>query len=83
MYKQLTIGQRYTISSMRQNGSSFQAIANELFRIESEAAISAGLPIPKKELPQRLVESGNVIAQNQGDIILTWLKKWPWSVENV
>jgi IS30 family transposase len=48
MYKQLTVEQRYIISSMRQNGSSFQAIANEIFRIESEAAILAGLPIPKK-----------------------------------
>ncbi|WP_423828375.1 helix-turn-helix domain-containing protein [Sodaliphilus pleomorphus] len=29
MYKQLTLAQRHTISTMRQNGSSLQAIADE------------------------------------------------------
>lgn len=29
MYKQLTLAQMYTISTMRQNGSSLQAIADE------------------------------------------------------
>lgn len=48
MYKQLTLAQRYTISTMRQNGSSYQAIADEIHRIESEAAEDAGLPPPKK-----------------------------------
>lgn len=48
MYKQLTLAQRYIISTMRQNGSSYQAIADEINRIESEAAEEAGLPAPKK-----------------------------------
>lgn len=48
MYKQLTLAQRYIISTMRQNGFSYQAIADEITRIESEAAEDAGLPAPKK-----------------------------------
>ena len=36
MYNQLTLAQRYIISSMRQNGFSMQAIADEIYRIESE-----------------------------------------------
>lgn len=48
MYKQLTLAQRYTISTMRQNGSSYQSIADEIHRIESEAAVEAGLPQPDK-----------------------------------
>lgn len=48
MYKQLTLSQRYIISTMRQNGFSYQAIADEIQRIESEAAIEAGQPVPKK-----------------------------------
>lgn len=48
MYKQLTLAQRYTISTMRQNGFSYQAIADEINRIEAEAAAENGLPSPKK-----------------------------------
>ncbi|MDE6409613.1 MAG: IS30 family transposase [Muribaculaceae bacterium] len=42
MYKQLTSAQRYTISTMRQNGFSLQAIADELNRIELEASLENG-----------------------------------------
>lgn len=38
MYNQLTLAQGYTISTMRQNGFSLKAIADELNRIEEEAA---------------------------------------------
>ncbi len=48
MYKQLTQAQRYTIFSMRTRGCSFQEIADELTRIEREAAQEAGLPVPEK-----------------------------------
>jgi len=48
MYNQLTLAQRYTISTMRQNGYTYQAIADEINRIEEEAAEAVGLPIPKK-----------------------------------
>ena len=48
MYKQLTLAQRYIISTMRQNGSTYQAIADEINRIESEAALESGKEIPKK-----------------------------------
>ena len=48
MYNQLTLAQRYIISSMRQNGSSMQAIADEIYRIESEEAQLKGEPHPKK-----------------------------------
>lgn len=48
MYKQLTQAQRYIISTMRQNGSSLQSIADELNRIEEETAKERGLPIPVK-----------------------------------
>lgn len=48
MYKQLTLAQRYIISTMRANGSSYQAIADEINRIEKEAAEESGLPVPKK-----------------------------------
>ena len=50
MYKQLTSAQRYTISSMRQNGFSLQAIADELNRIELESALEKGEPVPEKKL---------------------------------
>ena len=50
MYKQLTSAQRYTISSMRQNGFSLQAIADELNRIEEESALEKGEPVPEKKL---------------------------------
>lgn len=46
MYKQLTLEQRYTIFTMRQNGYTLQSIADELTRIETEAAQELGLPIP-------------------------------------
>ncbi len=48
MYNQLTLAQRYIISFMRKNGSTYQAIADEINRIEKEAAAAAGLPVPKK-----------------------------------
>ena len=48
MYNQLTLAQRYIISSMRQNGLSMQAIADEIYRIESEEAKLKGEPLPKK-----------------------------------
>ncbi len=47
MYKQLTLAQRYIISSMRASGSTFQAIADEINRIEREVAEELGLPAPK------------------------------------
>lgn len=49
MYHQLTSSQRYTISAMRQNGFSLQAIADELNRIELEAALINGETPPKKK----------------------------------
>ena len=49
MYKQLTSAQRYTISSMRQNGFSLQAIADELNRIELESALEKGEPVSEKK----------------------------------
>lgn len=48
MYNQLTLAQRYIISTMRQNGSTYQAIADEIYRIEQEAAKAAGVAVPKK-----------------------------------
>lgn len=49
MYKQLTQAQRYTISTMRQNGSSLQSIADELNRLrEEEAALKGKMPPSKK-----------------------------------
>lgn len=47
MYNQLTLAQRYIIYSMRQNGCTYRAIAEEITRIEKEAALDMGLPIPK------------------------------------
>lgn len=49
MYNQLTSAQRYTISTMRQNGFSLQDIADELNRIESEAARLKGEAPPEKK----------------------------------
>ncbi len=49
MYKQLTSQQRYTISTMRQNGFSLQAIADELNRIEPEAALIKGEAPPERK----------------------------------
>ncbi len=48
MYKQLTSEQRYTIFSLRTNGYSLEAIADELHRIETEAAINSGATPPAK-----------------------------------
>lgn len=48
MYNQLTLAQRYIIFTMRKNGSSYQAIADEIHRIESEAEEETRLPIPTK-----------------------------------
>lgn len=47
MYKQLTLAQRYVISSMRTNGKTLLAIVDEINRIEKEAAEQAGEPMPK------------------------------------
>ena len=47
MYNQLTQAQRYTISAMYQNGATYQAIADELNRIEAEACKEQGLPAPE------------------------------------
>ena len=54
MYKQLTLAQRYIISTMRQNGCTYQAIADEINRLESEAAIEKGEPIPKEKAPSTI-----------------------------
>lgn len=48
MYTQLTQAQRYTIFSMRQNNSSLEEIADELHRIECEAAAENGTEPPAK-----------------------------------
>ncbi len=66
MYNQLTLAQRYTISTMRQNGSTYQAIADEINRIENEAALEAGRPLPKpraastiqRELKRNITKTG-------------------------
>ena len=50
MYKQLTQAQRYTISTMRQNGSSLQAIADELNRLREEEAALKGEQAPVKKI---------------------------------
>lgn len=50
MYKQLTLAQRYTISAMRQNGSSLQAIADELNRLREEEAVLKGEAAPAKRI---------------------------------
>lgn len=50
MYKQLTLAQRYTISTMRQNGSSLQAIADELNRLREEEAALKGEALPSKKI---------------------------------
>lgn len=47
MYKQLTLAQRYIISSMRASGKTLQAIADEINRIELETAKAEGEPLPK------------------------------------
>lgn len=47
MYKQLTLVQRYIIFSMRQNGCKFQAIADAINRIESEATAAGLLPLKR------------------------------------
>lgn len=50
MYKQLTSAQRYTISAMRQNGSSLQAIADELNRLREEEAALKGEAVSTKKI---------------------------------
>lgn len=50
MYKQLTLAQRYTISAMRQNGSSLQAIADELNRLREEEAVLKEEAAPAKKI---------------------------------
>ena len=49
MYSHLTQAQRYTIFHMRRNGSTLEAITRELVRLETEAAIEAGSPIPERK----------------------------------
>ena len=49
MYNQLTSAQRYTISAMRKNGFTLQEIADELNRIELEAALEKGIQPPEKK----------------------------------
>ena len=49
MYNQLTLAQRYTISAMRQNGSSLQAIADELNRLREEEAALKEIRLPQKD----------------------------------
>lgn len=78
MYKQLTQAQRYIISTMRQNGSSLQAIADELSRIEEETAKELGLPIParrsastiSRELRRNLSKSGKYSPKIAHDIAI-------------
>lgn len=50
MYKQLTQAQRYTISAMRQKGSSLQAIADELNRLREEEAVLKGEAASDKKI---------------------------------
>ncbi len=50
MYKQLISSQRYTISAMRATGATLQAIADELNRIELEAAILNGEMPPERRI---------------------------------
>lgn len=50
MYNQLTKAQRYTISTMRQNGSSLQAIADELNRLREEEAALKGETLSSKKI---------------------------------
>lgn len=49
MYNQLTSAQRYTISAMRKNGFSLQSIADEINRIELEAALEKGVQPSEKK----------------------------------
>ena len=49
-YRQLTQPQRYTISTMWQKKSTLQAIADELNRIEEEAAIAHGIEPPTHKI---------------------------------
>ena len=50
MYNQLTLAQRYTISAMRQNGFSLQAIADELNRLRQEEATLTGATPPDTKI---------------------------------
>lgn len=49
MYSHLTQAQRYTISNIRKNGCTLKAITKELDRLETEAAIESGSPIPERK----------------------------------
>lgn len=49
MYSHLTQAQRYTISNIRKNGCTLKAITKELARLETEAAIESGSPIPERK----------------------------------
>ena len=49
-YRQLTQPQRYTIFTMWQKKSTLQAIADELNRIEEEAAIADGIEPPTHKI---------------------------------
>lgn len=50
MYNHLTLAQRYIIFTMRTNGSSQQAIADELNRIREEEAALNGTEVPEKKI---------------------------------
>lgn len=50
MYKQLILPQRYIIFSMRQNGATLQAIADELNRIAEEDARAQGCEPPQHKI---------------------------------
>lgn len=50
MYKHLISAQRYVISTMRANGATLTAIADELNRLASEDAIAQGLPLPEHKI---------------------------------
>ena len=57
MYKQLTLAQTYTISTMRQNGSSLQAIADELNRLREEEAALKGEKSPVKKVTASTIQT--------------------------
>lgn len=56
----------YIISTMRQNGSSYQSIADEINRIESEAAEEAGLPAPMKRAASTIQREYNRNKKKRG-----------------
>ncbi len=77
MYNQLTLAQRYTISAMRQNGSSLQAIADELNRLREEEAALKGNTAPAKRL-RRLpsVANSNATVTREAATVPGWQMRW-------